>query len=148
MLNMSRWIVVILIAVGMICWACQQHTDSHHTEHPATVEPIQGSELKSITLTVKAIERIGLKTDQVRIADVMRSASPRKVVPYSALIYDPHGITWVYTSPESRTFVRQKVEVDYIDGNVAVLNDCPPVGTIIAVVGAAELYGAEFDVGH
>ena len=148
MLNMNRWIGVILIAVGLILWACQQHQDSHHAEHPATVEHIEGSELKRVTLTEMAIQRIGLKTGQVRVAKVMRSESPRKVVPYSALIYDPHGITWVYTRPQSRTFIRQKVEVDYIQGDVAVLNAHPPVGTIIATVGAAELYGTEFEVGH
>ena len=69
-------------------------------------------------------------------------------MPYSALIYDPQGQTWVYTNPQSRTFVRHKVEVDYIEDNLVVLNDGPPVGTVIASVAVAELYGAEFGLGH
>ncbi len=76
------------------------------------------------------------------------SGTERKVVPYSALIYDSRGQTWVYTSPESRAFVRHKVEVDYIQDDLAVLKDGPPAGTVIAAVGAAELYGTEFKVGH
>jgi hypothetical protein len=69
-------------------------------------------------------------------------------VPYSALIYSPQGETWVYTSPQPRTFVRHKVEVDYIKGDIAVLNAGPPVGTVVVSVAAAELYGTELKVGH
>jgi hypothetical protein len=101
-----------------------------------------------VTLTEKAIERLDLKTAPVREERVSRSSSPRKVVPYSSLLYDPHGGTWVYTSPQPRTFVRQQVKVDYIEGDVAVLNEGPPTGTTVASVGVAELYGTEFEVGH
>jgi hypothetical protein len=76
------------------------------------------------------------------------SGAKRSVVPYSALIYDSRGQTWVYTSPSPRTFVRQKVEVDQIQGDTGVLSDGPVVGTAVASVGAAELYGTEFKVGH
>jgi hypothetical protein len=76
------------------------------------------------------------------------SGAKRTVVPYSALIYDSRGQTWVYTSPSPRTFVRQKVEVDQIQGDTGVLSDGPVVGTAVASVGAAELYGTEFKVGH
>ena len=77
-----------------------------------------------------------------------RSTTPQKVVPYSALIYDPFGLTWIYTSPEPRTFVRHQVQVDYIEGDVAILSDGPPTGTVVASVAVAELYGTEFEVGH
>jgi hypothetical protein len=70
------------------------------------------------------------------------------MVPYSALIYDPQGQTWVYTSPAPRTFVRHKVEVDYIEGDMVYLKDGPPAGTVIASVAVAELYGTESGVGH
>ncbi len=64
------------------------------------------------------------------------------------MIYDPHGKTWVYTSTkESRSFIRHEVDVDYIEGDIVVLNEGPPVDSIVAAVGVAELYGAEFDVG-
>src|SRR5512145_2517589 len=77
--------------------ACSQH-DSHaaHTDHPAQVDKIEGSELSRVTLTEKAAERIGLETASVREQDL--DGSLRQVVPYSSLIYDPKGRTWVYTS--------------------------------------------------
>jgi hypothetical protein len=275
--------VAVLVVAGLQLWAYQQVTDADQDEHAAHVERVDGTEVSRVTLTEKAIERIGLKTDQVREVNVSRkwivggdvvvlsdkiasgsastpvpktpSSAPgqveasaqalsegadrssvgvrvrlsagdlekvargepvrilrpgrddddddddtpgltarqvemrgvgdsknsttalyyvvdnpkhglvpgqrvgvrlalsgkgkkRKVVPYSALIYDPDGDTWVYTSPKPRTFVRYEVEVDYIEGDMAVLDEGPPTGTVIAVVGVAELYGAEFKVGH
>jgi hypothetical protein len=149
MLHRHLWLfIVLIIFVAPQFWACQKHDETHHAEHPATIEKIEGSELSRVTLSEKAIQRLDLKTDEVREVKVKGSTTPRKVVPYSALIYDPQGNTWIYTSPQSRTFVRQKVEVDFIEGNFVVLNDGPPVGTVVASVAVAELYGAEFEVGH
>jgi hypothetical protein len=68
----------------------------------------------------------------------------RTFVPYSSIIYDEGGRTWVYTSPRPRTFVREAVSVDRINGDWALLGEGPAVGTSIAAVGAAELYGSEF----
>jgi hypothetical protein len=116
--------------------------------HPVEVEKIGGSEVNRVTMTEKALERIALKTDKVREELVSRSTSPRLVVPHSALIYDPNGQTWVYTSPQPRTFVKQKVDVDYVEGDLAVLRVGPPVGTVVVSTAAAEVYGADFGVGH
>jgi len=113
---------------------------------PATVEAIPGSDVKRVTLTERAAERIDLKTDRVRAA--MVGEVQRTVVPYSALIYDPHGGTWVYTVTSPRTFVRAAVDVDYIEGNDVYLKNGPPAGTEVASVGVAEIYGTEFEVGH
>jgi len=127
--------------------ACSQHdSQAAHGDRPAQVDKIEGSELSRVTLTEKAAERIGLETASVREQDL--NGSMRKVVPYSSLIYDPKGRTWIYTSPQARTFVRQQVEVDTIDGDRVLLIDGPPVGTEIASVGVAEIYGAETGVGH
>ena len=115
-------------------------------EGPAQVTKIEGSELSRVTLSEKAAQRIDLKTVQVREEEV--DGATRTVVPYSSLIYDAKGRTWVYTSPQPRTFVRQQVQVDRIDGDSAFLSDGPPAGTEVASVGVAELYGAETGVGH
>jgi hypothetical protein len=116
--------------------------DALHTEHPSEIVKTPGSDLHHVILTEKAIERIDLKTDKVR------ENSNGKFVPYSSLIYDPNGRTWVYTSPRPRTFYRSECVVDYIEGDRVFLKDGPPTGTIIASVGVAELYGTEFEVGH
>jgi hypothetical protein len=70
-------------------------------------------------------------------------------VPYGALVYDANGKTWVYTNPESRTYIRAAVTVDRITGNVVQLRSGPAAGTDVVTVGAAELFGAEFGTkGH
>lgn len=113
---------------------------------PATVEDIPGSKLKRVTITERAAERIDLKTDTVR--EETMGESRFKVVPYSSLIYDPHGHTWVYTVPAPRTFVRAPVDVETVKGDDVFLKSGPAVGTVVASVGVAEIYGTEFEVGH
>jgi hypothetical protein len=141
------WLLLGLIVAIVPLSACSEH-DSHatHAEHPAQVEAIDGSELSRVTLTEKAIERIALETTAVR--DERLGGTQHKVVPYSSLIYDPQGRTWVYTSPKARTFVRAQVDVYRIEGDRVFLRDGPPVGTVVASVGVAELYGSESGVGH
>lgn len=113
---------------------------------PAVVEHIPDSEISRVTLTEKAVQRIDLQTDSVK--EEIVGGIARKVVPYSSIIYDPNGGTWVYTSPQPRTFVRKPIIVDDIIGDRVVLKDGPSVGTSVATVGVAELYGTEFEVGH
>jgi len=137
-----------LVIVGLSLTACQRVTRTHAEDSPSRVVHIEGSELSRVILTANAIERIGLKTDQVREQRVSRSASPRKVVPYAALIYDQHGETWVYTNPEPRIFVRHHISVDYIDGDLVVLLEGPPPGTAVVTVGVAQLFGTELGVGN
>ena len=147
MYHSYRWMVILLIVAGLQLSGCQR-SSTHHAEHPAEVKHIEGSDLSLVILSEKAAQRIDLKTDKVREMKVKRSASERKVVPYSSLIYDPNGQTWIYKSPKPLTFVRHKVEVDYIEGKMAVLNDGPPTDTVVASLGVAELYGTETGIGH
>ena len=67
----------------------------------------------------------------------------RKVVPYGAVYYDAKGAAWTYVNPKPLTFERQRIGVDRVIGDVAVLSEGPPVGTPVVTVGAALLYGAE-----
>lgn len=144
----KRWLAVALSVGCLQLTACGRpaHTATH--EAPAKVERLEGSELSRVTLTERAVERLALRTVEVREQPVTRSAAPRRVVPYSSLIYDAKGVTWVYTSPQPLSFVRQQVNVEYIEGDTVVLSDGPPSGTVVASVGVAELYGTEFGVGH
>ena len=140
----NPWIVVILVFAVLQFWGCQSHHE-HHAEHPSHVEEIEGSDFKLVVLTEKAMERIDLQTS---VVDEIRLSPARLVVPYASIIYGPHGETWVYTMPEPRTFIRYTIDIDYIEGDMVVLNEGPPVGTVVATFGAAELYGTEFEVGH
>ncbi|UCE02824.1 MAG: hypothetical protein JSW67_01055 [Candidatus Latescibacterota bacterium] len=120
---------------------------------PAHLEEMPGSELKKVTFTADAAERVGLELDAVKEMQVppKRKASGkvlRKVVPYASILYTPDGREWVYTSPENLTYVRHEIKIVYIDGDIAVLSEGPAAGTQVVTIGAAEVYGAEFEVGH
>lgn len=141
----NPWIIVILAIAILQFMGCQNNNDSIHKVHPAKVEEIEGSDFSLVILTEKAIERIDLQTAEVT---EIRFSPAKLVVPYSAIIYGPNGDTWVYISPEPRTFMRYTIDIDYIDGDLVVLNEGPPLGTVIATVGVVQLYGTEFKMGH
>jgi hypothetical protein len=67
----------------------------------------------------------------------------RKVVPYGAVFYDAKGAAWVYVSVGPLAFERQRIAVERVVGDRAVLSEGPPAGTPVVTVGAALLYGAE-----
>ncbi len=140
--------VAMLILTGLPLAACRD-SGEYEKVKPAKVVHIDGTELSRLTLTPKAMERLRLdiQTTFVQEAQVTRPPSPRKVVPYAAVLYDAYGSTWVYTQTEEHSFVRARIVVDYIEGNVAVLSDGPPIGTEIVTVGGAELLGTEFEIG-
>ena len=140
-------VAIVLLVVGLQLTACtQQSAEAEAGAEPARVEHVEGAEVSRLTLTARAAERLGIQTRPVLAGRVGNAT--RRVVPYSALLYDAKGDTWVYTNPEPRTYVRERVTVDFIEGDQAVLSDGPPQGTPVVTVGAAELYGTEFGVGH
>jgi hypothetical protein len=110
---------------------------------PAYLEAIGGSNIKKITLTPKAAQRLDIQTGKVR-----QDQSGRKVVPYAAVVYDKDGSTWVYTNPQPLTYIRHAIIVELIRGEHAVLKEGPDVGMQVATTGAPQLYGAEKGVGH
>ncbi len=71
------------------------------------------------------------------------AGKPQKIVPYSSVLYDVRGNTWVYINPKPLVFVRHAITVDFIEGDNAVLTDGPAIGTLVVSVGAPELFGAE-----
>mgnify|MGYP002780421906 FL=1 len=64
-------------------------------------------------------------------------------VPWSAVIYDVHGGTWVYAQTAPRTYARKRVVVLYTAGADAVLASGPAAGTRVVAHGGQELFGAE-----
>lgn len=92
----------------------------------------------------------GLKNGQYVLVEVPYHGNGRnhKVIPYGALLYDYQGDEWVYTNPEPAVYVREAIDIAYIEGDKVFLNEGPAVGTIVVTVGAAELFGTELKVGH
>jgi hypothetical protein len=143
-------LVAALVVAALPLVGCNRAGSNYTKVEPAKVEHTAGSEISKLTLTEKAMERLGVKTTPIVEGKIEGAAddTPRPFVPYSAVMYVPNGDTFVYTSPSPRTFVRQPVHIDYIERDVAVLKDGPPTGTQVVSVGAAELFGTEFGVGH
>jgi hypothetical protein len=138
---------LVLIAVGVWLSACGEastgydyETASHH--EPAKLEPIKGTDVQRVIFDAVAAKRVGLQTAPIR------QNGEGKIVPYAALIYDAEGKAYIYTAPEPLTYVRKEIEIDRVDGDSVVLSDGPPVGTKVVTVGAAFVYGTEFEVAH
>jgi RND family efflux transporter MFP subunit len=85
---------------------------------------------------------------KVNVSLPLLGAEEGLVVPYGAVLHDIHGGTWVYETPSPGMFVRRRVELARVVEDLAVLRRGPPAGTSVVTVGAAELFGTEFGVGH
>jgi hypothetical protein len=137
-----QWMVLTLMVAAVPLSACQGTLDeaTPSGNEPAKIEPVEGADVNRIILTAKAAERLDIQTVPVHTAE------GTTIIPYSAVVYDPNGEAWTYTSPEPLTFVRQSITIGRIEGDQAFLSDGPSPGTAVVTVGAAELYGAELGV--
>jgi membrane fusion protein, heavy metal efflux system len=69
------------------------------------------------------------------------------VIPWSAVLHDIHGGTWIYENTGPQEYVRRRVEVRRVVGSLAVLSRGPAVGANVVTAGAAEIFGTEFGTG-
>jgi RND family efflux transporter MFP subunit len=77
----------------------------------------------------------------------LRGERESLVVPWSAVVTDINGGTWVYENVGEHKFARRRVQVRYVADSLAVLAASgPPVGAKIVTEGVAELFGTEFFV--
>ena len=131
---------VSLSACGEASSGYDYETASHHD--PAEIEPIKGTDVNRVIIDPEGVKRAGIQTSPIS------QNGEGMVMPHSAVIYDAEGHTYAYTSPEPRTYVRQKIVIDHVDGDSVMLSDGPPAGTEVVTVGAAMVYGSEFEVAH
>jgi hypothetical protein len=132
--------VVSLSACGEASSGYDYETASHH--EPAELEPIKGTDVQRVIFDAEGAERVGLHTAPIR------QNGQETVIPYAAVIYGADGNTYTYTAPEPLTYVRQEISIDHVAGDSVMLSDGPPAGTEVVTVGAAEVYGTEFEVAH
>ena len=133
--------LVLAIAALPLAGCTEVETETATGYEPSTLEPVKGNDdLQLVTFTEEGAKRVDLQTAAVR-----RSGT-HSVVPYAALIYDPEGKTYVYTSPKPLEYLRAEVKVDRIEGDRVLLSRGPPAGTRVVTVGAAEVYGTELEV--
>lgn len=127
---------ILCLLVAILLSACGPASETTEKVAPSKLEPVEGTDLSRVILTEKAAERLGIETI---VADGNQ-------VPYAAVIYDIEGHTWVYTSPEPLTFIREPIVIDHIEGDTAVLAESLPSDLNVVTVGVAELWGTETGV--
>jgi hypothetical protein len=134
----------LLLAVALPLSACNEiEEESSAGYEPAKLASVKGSgDVHRVTFTAEGARRVGLQRAPVKLS------GKQKVVPYEALIYEAGGKTYVYTSPSRLTYLRERVWVDHVAGKRVFLTVGPRVGTRVVTVGATEVYGTEFEVGH
>lgn len=134
-------VVAVVLAAVALSSCTETLSEEVSGYQPARLEPVEGAgDLKRVIFTAEGAQRTGLRTASVR------RRPGRRVVPYAALLYDPEGKTYVYTSPTPLTFVRAEVTVDRIEGDLALLSKGPSTGTRVVTVGATQVRGAELEI--
>jgi hypothetical protein len=140
----ARWLITLLALASLTPVGCAETASGGEDggDAAATIQQVDGADVVRVTLAPGAAERLGLEMGVVRAVP-----GGGRAVPYAAVVYDPNGQTWVYTSPKDRTFVREPITVTNVFGEEAFLSSGPQVGTEVVTVGTAELYGAEQEIG-
>jgi multidrug efflux pump subunit AcrA (membrane-fusion protein) len=85
---------------------------------------------------------------RLNVSLALREQEESIVIPYSAIEYDPSSGAWVYAMTAPQTYVRRRVQLAFVDGDLAVIEKGPGEGEHIVSVAAAELWGTEFGAGH
>lgn len=96
--------------------------------------------LSNPALTLRPGQRVGVTLRLLKDEEAL-------TVPWSAVLHDVDGGTWVYEMIQPHRYVRRRVSVRRVEGNVAILAQGPAEGTKVVVQGAAELFGTEFGAG-
>ena len=139
--QLAAFSVLAALAVPLAGCAKVPKEEAGEGEKAAKVEKV-GDQNKVILLE-EAAKRLGIET-----AEVAALPGGRESVPYSAVIYDAEGHSWVFTTGEALSYVKAPITIDRIDGDRAILTAGPPVGTEVVSQGAEELFGVEDGIGE
>ena len=133
-------------AVMVMLTGCGDTTQKEQS--PAKVTAIAGSSVQQVQLTERAVQRLGIATKPLQVTTVKLAghADARKVIPYSAVVYDTDGSTWTYVNTAARTYLRQPIRIGAIQGSTAVLLAGPAAGAAVVTVGVPELLGTEYNI--
>lgn len=153
MRHASRWAAALLVVGGLALSGCadpQVGASGTSGEEPSKVEAVAGTDVKKVVLTEQAVTRLGIRTETVSVMGVAGASGMPAVgttVPYSALLYDTNGDTYVFEVVEPRSYLRKKVDVEAVEGETVIMRSGPEVGATVVTVGAAVLYGTELGTG-
>jgi hypothetical protein len=117
-------------------------SNEENPETAVTVETAGEGQPAHITVSERAEQRLGIRTEPVRPISAHPNGAA-EMISYSAVVYDADGKSWAFSAPAPRTYIRVPIEISSITGEIVQLKSGPPVGTQVVVVGAPELVGAE-----
>lgn len=86
--------------------------------------------------------------ESVGVTLPLTGATQSLAVPASAIVRDIYGGEWVYERTAPGSYLRRRVELVAVDGGQATVARGLERGAAVVAVGAAELFGIEFGVGH
>jgi hypothetical protein len=137
----QRWFLIGLVLTALALGACNSGASTAPKVEAITIEEDSGTGLKTLTLSDKAAQRLGVETVAVAGSGAHMS------IPYAAVLYDAQGQTWAYVARQPLVYQRAQITVQEIDGDLARISAGPASGSQVVTTGAAELYGAEIGVG-
>jgi hypothetical protein len=141
----GRWLAAGCLAASALALAACGTAPAPELTSPAQVVPVAGSSVPRLVLTPAAVQRLGIQTQPVATA-APGTAGATEVIPYAAVVYDTDGSSWTYVQTAADTYVRQRITVTVIRGDVSLLSAGPPVGAQVVTVGSAELLGTEYNI--
>jgi hypothetical protein len=131
-----------LAVLGLALGGCAKvKTEEQGAEKAAKVEKV--GDTNKVILVEQAVKRLGIETAPVGELD-----AHHETVPYSAVIYDAEGRSWVFTTSGERAYVKAPIAIDRIDGDQVLLTAGPPPGSQVVTQGAEELFGVEDGIGE
>jgi hypothetical protein len=139
--RIPAWRAALIVAWLPLAGCGRNQASEESTAKAVKVEPIAGADVNRLILTEDAARRLDIQTVAVRRSAV--NGVMRKVIPYAAILYDAEGQAWAYVNPEPFTYIRTRVTVESVTGDLAVLSTGPGPGETVVTVGAAELFGSE-----
>ncbi|HEU0011964.1 MAG TPA: membrane fusion protein MtrC [Verrucomicrobiae bacterium] len=84
---------------------------------------------------------------RVGVTVPLRADEESLVVPWTAVVHDAQGGTWVYEKSGPLSYTRRRVQVKQVVDQFAALTGAVKPGARVVVTGVAELFGAEFGAG-
>lgn len=114
---------------------------------PPSADPLTSSThfyyaIQNNQLMLKPAQRVSVTLNTVE------KSSKALTIPWSAIVFDVYGGSWVYTQKTKNTYERNRVFLNHVSDIKAVLSEGPAEGSHIVVNGALELFGVETGFTH
>ncbi len=114
---------------------------------PPTADPLTSAThlyyvLKNVDSTWRPMQRISV------MLNTLSKTDNKLTIPYSAVVYDIYGGSWVYMQQSKNSYERKRVFLDHVSGKQAIISEGPAENSQIVINGALELFAVETGFAH